>query len=83
MSVAAERRWSIEDAADLYGIEHWAGDYFHISESGNLCVSPNRDPNNSIDLKRLVDQLGERGLELPVLLRFNGILADRLKNLHD
>ncbi|MDA9778060.1 biosynthetic arginine decarboxylase [Rubripirellula sp.] len=83
MSVGAERRWSIEDAADLYGIEHWAGDYFHISESGNLCVSPNRDPNNSIDLKRLVDQLGERGLELPVLLRFNGILADRLKNLHD
>ena len=83
MSVAAENSWSVKDAAELYEIEQWAGEYFHISPDGNLCVAPNRDVENSIDLKRLVDQLGERGLELPVLLRFNGILADRLKHLND
>jgi len=83
MSVAAEKSWSVKDAAELYEIEQWAGEYFHISPDGNLCVSPNRDAENAIDLKRLVDQLGERGLELPVLLRFNGILADRLKHLND
>ncbi|MGB1925476.1 MAG: biosynthetic arginine decarboxylase [Rubripirellula sp.] len=83
MSVAADRRWTVKDASELYEIEQWAGDYFHISDEGNLCVSPSRDPKDSIDLKRLVDQLGERGLEFPVLLRFNGILADRLRHLND
>lgn len=60
MSVAAEKSWSVKDAAELYEIEQWAGEYFHISPDGNLCVSPNRDAENAIDLKRLVDQLGER-----------------------
>ena len=31
----------------------------------------------------LVDLLKLRGLELPVLLRFNGILRDRLREIHD
>ena len=83
MSVASEKRWTVQESAQLYEIEQWAGNYFHIASNGNLCVSPDRNPENSIDLKHLVDQLGERGLELPVLLRFNGMLADRLKHLND
>ncbi len=83
MSVNAGQAWTVEDAAKLYEITQWSDDYFRISQEGNLCVSPDRDATNSIDLKRLVDQLGERGLDLPILLRFNGILADRLKHLND
>ena len=83
MSVASEKRWTVQESAQLYEIEQWAGNYFHIASNGILCVSPDRNPENSIDLKHLVDQLGERGLELPVLLRFNGMLADRLKHLND
>lgn len=83
MSVASEKRWTVQESAQLYEIEQWAGNYFHIASNGNLCVSPDRNSENSIDLKHLVDQLGERGLELPVLLRFNGMLADRLKHLND
>ena len=83
MSVASEKRWTVQESAQLYEIDQWSGNYFHIASNGNLCVSPNRNPENSIDLKHLVDQLGERGLELPVLLRFNGMLADRLKHLND
>ncbi len=83
MSVATAEPWTIEDAAALYDIARWSDDYFHISDDGTLRVSPDRNPANSIDLKVLIDQLGERGLELPILLRFNGILADRLKRLND
>ncbi len=75
--------WSIADSADLYDIARWSDDYFHISEDGTLLVSPNRDPSKSIDLKELVDRLGQRGLQLPILIRFNGILQDRLKRIHD
>jgi arginine decarboxylase len=83
MSIAVDQGWSVEDSAALYEIARWSDDYFHISDSGTLLVSPDRDPNNAVDLKELVDRLGQRGLDLPILIRFNGILADRLKRLND
>jgi len=73
--------WTIEDAVAEYGIDLWGDGYFSISEDGTVLVSPGRDPAASIDLKSLVDQLGDRGLELPILLRFNGILRDRLNRM--
>lgn len=66
-----------------YGIDRWGDGYFHISSDGRVLVSPERDPARAIDLKRLVDQLGQRGLKLPILIRFNGILEDRLRRLND
>ena len=83
MSVVTEHGWTVDDSAELYDIARWGDDYFHISSSGTVCVSPNRNPADSIDLKQLVDMLGERGIQLPVLIRFNDILADRLKRLND
>jgi arginine decarboxylase len=83
MSVAASESWSITDSEALYGIRRWADDYFRISDQGTLLVTPDRDPANAIDLSELVDRVRQRGLELPVLIRFNGILADRLKRLQD
>ena len=83
MSIATGEPWTIDDAAALYDIGRWSEDYFHISDEGTLRVSPDRDPSNSVDLKVLVDQLIQRGLDLPILIRFNGILADRLKRLND
>ncbi len=83
MSVAVSPTWTIQDTADLYDIARWSDDYFHISGDGHLLVSPDRNPANAIDVKELVDRLGKRGLDLPILVRFNGILADRLKRLND
>ena len=83
MSVATRQAWSVEDSAQLYDIARWSDDYFHVSDDGTVLVSPDRNPANSIDLKQLVDRLAERGIRLPVLLRFNGILADRLQRLAD
>lgn len=45
-------------------------------------MRPDSNQADSIDLKRLVDQLVERGIQLPILLRFNGILRDRLTQLN-
>jgi arginine decarboxylase len=41
------------------------------------------DPNRSIDLKRLVDDLQRRGISLPTLIRFRDILAHRLQDIHE
>ena len=75
--------WTVRDSECEYGIDRWGDDYFTISDSGNVAVSPDRHDRSSIDLKALVDRLCDRGLQLPILIRFNGILRDRLHQLHE
>lgn len=79
----ATRRWSVQDATELYEVERWGKGYFSVSPAGHLRVHPEKDPARSIDLKQLVDSMQLRGLDLPLLLRFNGILKDRIRELHD
>ncbi|MCM2370511.1 biosynthetic arginine decarboxylase [Aporhodopirellula aestuarii] len=76
-----EKNWTLDDAASQYGIERWGDGYFSISPDGTVLVTPQPDLPHSVDLKLLVDRLIDRGLELPILLRFNGILRDRLRRI--
>jgi len=75
--------WTIDDSNEAYRLDRWGGGYFSIAEDGNLHVHPGTGPDHSVDLKSLVERLQQRGLELPILIRFNGILHDRLKQLRD
>ncbi|WP_459555771.1 arginine decarboxylase [Lacunimicrobium album] len=77
------RSFSTFDAAELYDVPRWGKGYFSVGENGNLLCHPDRNPDRKIDMKELIDRLQARGLDLPILLRFNGILKDRLKELHD
>ena len=75
--------WSTVDSSELYDVARWGKDYFSVGENGHLHVHPDKDPARSIDLKQLIDRLQLRGLDLPVLVRFNGILQHRMQELHD
>ena len=77
------RRWTAMDAADLYDIRRWGKGYFSVAESGHVLVHPTKDPNRFIDLKQFVDGLQLRGIDLPILIRFAGILKHRLCEIHD
>ncbi len=79
----ARPKWTVAEAAELYELARWGKGYFSIGDQGHLRVHPECDPQRHIDLKILVDQLQLRGLELPILIRFNGILKNRLRELHD
>jgi arginine decarboxylase len=83
MITDAVERWSITDAAELYDVPAWGKGYFGINAQGHLTVHPTRDPNHCFDLKDLIERLQLRGLDLPILLRFNGILKDRLREIHE
>ena len=78
----SSRHWSIAEAAETYNITSWGRGYFSINSEGNVCVHPDKDPQRGIDLPQLVETLQLRQLELPLLLRFNGILKDRIDELH-
>jgi arginine decarboxylase len=76
-------RWTVSESAELYEVPRWGKGYFSVGADGHLRVHPSRDPQRSLDLKELVDRLQLQGVDLPILLRFNGILQDRLREIHD
>jgi arginine decarboxylase len=76
------RRWSSGDAAELYDIARWGKGYFSIDDNGHMRVHPNKEPDRWLDLKQLVDRLQLRGIDLPILIRFAGILKHRLGDIH-
>ena len=76
--------WTVEDAKDLYRIDEWGNGYFHIAADGEVHVGLKGKSNeSSISLKHIAIGLQERGLKLPVLLRFSDILDDRIKYINE
>ncbi len=75
-------KWSITEATELYDVARWGQGYFSINEQGHLVVHPTKEAARGVDLKRLIDRLGLRGLSAPVLLRFTDILRHRLGEIH-
>ena len=74
--------WSIQDSAELYGLERWGNPYFSINLRGHVSVQPRGERGGSLDLMQLVEGLQGRNLNLPLLIRFDDILEDRLESLH-
>ncbi len=86
ISSAAARReidaaWSIEASEKLYQIQGWGEPYFSINATGHIIVSPQGDRGSTLDLYELVGGLQQRDLQLPLLVSFPDILADRLERL--
>jgi len=75
-------RWSATEAEELYEVQGWGNGYFSVGKDGTVQVHPERNPQRAVDLMDLVNRLKLRGLELPVLIRFNDILKDRLVEIH-
>jgi arginine decarboxylase len=75
--------WTVQDSAKLYRIGGWGDPYFHINEAGHVAVAPQGFDRRSkgIDLYALVRDLQARGVQLPMLIRFPDIVADRIKRL--
>ena len=81
-SVREGEGWSIENSAALYGLERWGEPYFSINGRGHVSVQPQGERGGSLDLVELVNELRGRNLGLPLLIRFDDILEDRLERLH-
>lgn len=74
--------WSIKSSEKLYQIKGWGEPYFRINDRGRVAVRPDPTVDKAIDLYDLTRQLGERGLDLPLLIRFPNILQDRIRLLN-
>lgn len=74
--------WSVKKSAKLYQIKGWGEPYFRINERGHVEVRPDPTVDKAIDLYDLTRQLGERGIDLPLLIRFPNIIRDRIRLLN-
>ena len=75
--------WSIERALQLYNIPNWGAGYFNINSKGHLVVHPNGQPGPVIDLMDVVDDIRERKLGFPCVVRFQDVLRSRVKQLNE
>ncbi|WP_426992022.1 biosynthetic arginine decarboxylase [Methylomonas sp. CM2] len=73
--------WSIEQAKQLYAIQQWGDGYFSINDRGHVSVKPSGASQVEIDLFEVAGALQDKGLSLPVLIRFTDILPDRIRRL--
>ncbi|MBI1290849.1 biosynthetic arginine decarboxylase [bacterium] len=80
-SLRSIEKWKIQDSVDLYNIHNWGKGYLSINDKGNVTVHPEKNPARAVDLKSLMDDLQERGISAPVLLRFPGVLKHRLEDI--
>lgn len=71
----------MRDSADLYQLSSWGGDSYAVSDCGDLMVRPHGADGGEFSLPALVDDLRNRGIELPMLLRVSDILEERVKQL--
>jgi arginine decarboxylase len=76
--------WTVEDAAELYGVRRWSAGYFDLNPAGEVVV---KVPSNnghavSVSLKEIVDGALERGMALPAMLRFSDILEAQIDVLN-
>jgi len=76
--------WTLDQARDLYGIQRWGLGYFGISASGSATVqAPTPEGVKTVEFSEILDGLKQRGLNMPVMLRFENLVDDRITQLHE
>ncbi|KHD89007.1 MAG: arginine decarboxylase [Bdellovibrio sp. ArHS] len=74
--------WSPEKSAELYGINNWGNGYFRINGAGNVSVTPMGANGPSVDLFELTQDLLDRGIRVPIMIRFPEIIKSRVELLN-
>ena len=73
-------KWRLEDSAELYNINGWGLKYFSINDKGHMTVTP-KQTYTGVDLVEVMDELRQRNITAPVLLRFPDILDNRIEKI--
>lgn len=84
MEILPHDSWTLEQSRDLYGIDNWGAGYFTVSAQGEVSARATVEGKTvDISLLDVVAGLRERGLDMPVLLRIENILDDRITALNE
>ena len=76
--------WKVRDSVELYHIDKWGSSHFGANDSGEATVNltlPDGE-SRSVSLFEIVKGLTDRGISLPVLLRFPDMIAREIITLN-
>jgi arginine decarboxylase len=75
------RAWTVRDCLELYNVAAWGAGFFTINDQGHVEVRPRGNGEGRVDLLELIQDLQQRGLRTPMLVRFSDVLASRVRGL--
>ncbi|MBK9517392.1 MAG: biosynthetic arginine decarboxylase [Anaeromyxobacter sp.] len=75
--------WSIERATQYYNIAGWGAGYFSVNDKGHVVVHPHGQPGPVIDMMDVVEDLIERKIGFPCVVRFQDVLRARVKQINE
>lgn len=73
--------WSIEKAREYFNVDNWGSGYFGVNDKGNLCAYPYGKSGPTIDFLDVIDEIKDKKLALPCIVRFQDILRSRVQTL--
>jgi len=75
--------WSVEKAMQHFNVAGWGAGYFSINDKGHLVVHPHGQPGPTIDIMDVVEDIQERRLGFPCVVRFQDVLRARVKAINE
>jgi arginine decarboxylase len=77
------KKWTIEDADEVYSVSRWGDGYFGINEKGNLTVLPLKTTSGPcIDIADVLDEMRTKNISFPAVIRFHDILRSQVVSLN-
>ncbi|GIX31730.1 MAG: arginine decarboxylase [Porticoccaceae bacterium] len=75
--------WSIDKAAELYGIREWGQGLFDVGADGTVQVLARNGSVHAVSLLEIAEGLRQRDLSMPVLLRIENHLDAAVRRLNE
>ena len=76
--------WNSVKSAELYGVGAWGRGHFKVTPDGHVAVNlKNGKGMVSVNLQDIVHGLHDRGMSLPLLLRFSDLLGNRIRLINE
>ena len=74
--------WSIAQSEELYRVALWGDPYFFINARGHVAVRTGAGSSAAIDIVSVVKEAKRRGIDFPVLIRFQDVLRAQVARLN-
>jgi arginine decarboxylase len=81
--IAPTAAWTIADAAELYRVASWGDPFFFVNGDGHAAVRALDDAGTTMDIVSIVAELRRRGVQFPVLIRFQDVLRAQVRRINE
>ena len=79
----APAEWTVQDATELYRISSWGDPFFFVNPNGHMAVRALDEAGTTMDVVDIVNELRRRGVQFPVLLRFQDVLRAQVRRVNE